>query len=46
MSMNLYDTAVLNFYRIDYRCIISGTRKSEAVNLLQNTGFSEKSGSL
>ena len=31
---------------VDYRCIINGISKSEAVNLLQNADLSEKSGRL
>ena len=35
MSMNLSNIAILNIKRADYRCIISGISKSEAMNLLQ-----------
>ena len=35
MSINLNDIAISNIHGIDYCCIISGTSKSEAVNLLQ-----------
>ena len=45
MSMNLSDIAILNTPSTDYR-IISGIRKSEAVNLLQNIDLNEKSGTL
>ena len=33
MSMNLSDTAILNIKGSNYRCIISGISKSEAINL-------------
>ena len=33
MSMNLSDIAILNINRANYRCIISGISKTEAVNL-------------
>ena len=45
MSMNLSDIAILNTPSTDYR-IISGIRKSEAVNLLQNIDLNEKSETL
>ena len=35
MSMNLSDIAILNIKNADYRCIISGISKSEAMNLMQ-----------
>ena len=35
-SMNLSDIAILNIKGADYCCIISGIRKSEAMNLMQN----------
>ena len=44
MSMNLSDVAILKIKNADYRCIISGIRKSEAINLLQNIDLSEESG--
>ena len=37
MSMNLSDIAILNIKDSNYRCIISGISKSEALNLKQNT---------
>ena len=46
MSLNLSDVAILNIKGSDYRCIISGIRKSEAVNLMQNTDLTEKSRTL
>ena len=36
MSMNLSDFAILNIKGSDYRCIISGISKNEAINLMQN----------
>ena len=35
--MNLSDIAIFNIKDSDYRCIISGINKSEAINLMQNT---------
>ena len=35
MPMNLGDIAYLNINSADYRCIINGISKSQAVNLLQ-----------
>ena len=46
MSMNLFDTAILNNHSVDYRCIIIGITKNEAVNLLQNVDLNEKIGIL
>ena len=43
MSMNLSNIATLNIKGSDYCCIISRIRKSEAINLLQNTDLTEKS---
>ena len=34
MSINLNDIAILNIPGVDYRCIINGISKSEAVNVL------------
>ena len=42
MSMNLSDIAILNIKGSDYRCIISGITKNEAVNLMQNTNLTKK----
>ena len=36
MPMNLSDIAILNIKSADYRCIISGISKNEAINLMQN----------
>ena len=46
MSMNLSDIAVLNIKCTDYRCIISGISKSEAINLTKNINLTEKSRAL
>ena len=46
MSMNLFDTAILNINGVDYHCIFNEMSKSEAVNLLQYANFNEKSGTL
>ena len=42
MSVNPDNVAILNMNGVNYRCILSGIRKSEAVNLLQNANLSEK----
>ena len=44
ISMNLSDIVFLKVFDVDYRCIISGISKSEAINLLQNIDSNEKSG--
>ena len=46
MSMNLSEIAILNIENVDYRCVISGTSKIEAINLMQNIALTEKSGTL
>ena len=46
MSMNLSNIAVLNIKSANRRCIISGIRNSEAINLMRNTDLTEKSGTL
>ena len=46
MSMNLSDIAILNNIGVDYRCIIDGISKSEAINLMQNIDLTGKSGEL
>ena len=46
MSMNLCGIAILNIKSANYCCIISGIRKREAINLMQNTNLIEKSGTL
>ena len=42
MSMNLKNIYVLNNEGTGYCCIISGIRKSEAINLMQNVDVTEK----
>ena len=42
MSMNLIDIAILNIKGANYRCIINGISKSEAINLIQNIDLTEK----
>ena len=46
MCMSLINIAILSIKGSDYRCIISGISKSEAIKLLQNIGLTEKSGIL
>ena len=43
MSMKLSNIAILNIHSADYCCIISGIRKSETINLMQNINFAGKS---
>ena len=42
----VYDIAILNIKSVDYHCIISGTRKSEAMKSMKNIVFTEKNGTL
>ena len=44
--MNLSNIAILKIKNADYRWIISGISKSEAIKLLQNNDLTEKSGTL
>ena len=44
--MNLSDISILNIKGADYHCTISGIRKSDVINLMQNTDLTEKSGKL
>ena len=44
--MNLSNIAVLNIEVSDYRCIISLISKNQAINVMQNPDFSEKSRTL
>ena len=46
MSINLSDIANLNIKGSDYCCIISLITKNEAIKLLQNADFTEKTGTL
>ena len=39
MFMNLSDIAILNINGSDYRFIITGNRKSETINLMENTNL-------
>ena len=39
MSRNLGNIAILNIKNTNYRCIITGISKSEAINLMQNIDF-------
>ena len=40
--MNLSDIAIRNIKCSDYRCIISGISKNEAISLMQNTNLTGK----
>ena len=44
--MNISNIATLNIKGSDYRCVISGISKSEAINLMQSIDLTEKSGTL
>ena len=44
--MNLSNIAILNIKDSDYHCIISRISKNETINLMQNTGLTEKSRTL
>ena len=46
LSMNLSGIAILNIKGSDYRCIISGISKNEAINLMQNVDLTKKSRTL
>ena len=46
IPINLSNIHVLNIHNADYCCIISGTSKIEAINLMQNIGLTKKSGIL
>ena len=42
MSINFNKIVILNNCGVDYRCIINGIIKSDAVNLLQNDYLTER----
>ena len=44
--MNISDIAILNIKSADYGCVISGISKRETINVMQNIGLTEKSGTL
>ena len=46
MSMNLSDTAILKIHGFGHRCIISAISRSETINLMQNIGLPERSGTM
>ena len=46
MSINLRDIAILKLKGSDYCCIISLTSENQAINLMQSTDLTEKSGKL
>ena len=46
MSINLSDIAILEIKNVDYCCTTTGISKSEAIDLLQNTDLTGKSGTL
>ena len=46
MFMNLSNISILRIKDTDYRCIISGSSKSETIKLLRNVDLTEKSGTL
>ena len=46
LSMNLSGVAILNIKGSDYRSIISGISKNEAINLMQKVDLTKKSRTL
>ena len=46
ISINFSNIAILNIKSSDYCCIISLISKNEAINLLQNSDLTKKSGTL
>ena len=44
VSLKLRDIAILKIKNTCYCCIITGTSKSEAINVMQNIDSIEKSG--
>ena len=46
MSMDLSDIAILIIKNAAYHCIISRISKSDAINVMENNEFTEKSGTL
>ena len=46
MSMHFSHIAILNIKCSYYGCVISSVSKNEVINLMQDAGFSEKSGTL
>ena len=44
--MNLSNIAILSIKGANYHCIISRISESEAINLMQNTDLTQKSGTL
>ena len=44
--MNLSGITILNIKSTDYRCIISGISKSEAINVMHNIELTENIGTL
>ena len=45
-SVNLNDVYILKIKNADYRCIIGGISKSEAIKLLKNIDLTKKSQTL
>ena len=44
--MNYSNIAILKIKNVNYRCIITGISKSEAINLMQNINLTEKNRTL
>ena len=42
MSMNLRDITILNIYKPDYCCIISGINNSKAIKVMQKIDLMKK----
>ena len=43
MSFGINNTAILNIYDIDCRCIIFGVSKSEVIRMMENSVLHDKS---
>ena len=46
MAMNLNSIVILNIKGADYYCVISGIRKKEAINFMQNIDLTKESRTL
>ena len=42
LSISKSDIAIITIKNIDYCCIIRNISKSEAINLLENSGFEDR----
>ena len=42
VPMNLSDSVILNIEKSDYRCVIGLISKNEAINSMENAGWTKK----